>query len=133
MRWPEVEHGPRRLLVVQVGSLEQHGPHLPLDTDTRIAVAVARRACAGRAGIALAPEFSVGASGEHADFPGTLSIGTEALSICLIELGPTPACTGQRCCWSTSTAATPPPSRRHSADLATRPGPPTPGTPGCPQ
>ena len=73
--------------MVPVGSLEQHGPHLPLDTDTRIAAAVARRACAGRAGVALAPAFSIGASGEHADFPGTLSIGTEALTACLIELG----------------------------------------------
>jgi len=85
--WPEVESGPRRLLVVPAGSLEQHGPHLPLDTDTQIAVAVARRACAGRAGVALAPAFGVGASGEHADFPGTLSIGTAALTTCLIELG----------------------------------------------
>jgi len=48
---------------------------------------VARRACAGRAGVALAPAFCIGASGEHADFPGTLSIGTEALMACLIELG----------------------------------------------
>src|ERR1700684_2323345 len=85
--WPEVERGPRRLLVVPVGSLEQHGPHLPLDTDTRIAVAVAQRACAGRAGVALAPALPVGASGEHADFPGTLSIGSDALTTCLIELG----------------------------------------------
>ena len=87
MRWPDIEEGPRRLLVVPVGSLEQHGPHLPLDTDTRIAVAVARRACAGRAGVALAPAFCIGASGEHADFPGTLSIGTVALSALLVELG----------------------------------------------
>jgi len=97
MRWPEVEASPRRLLVVPVGSLEQHGPHLPLDTDTQIAVAVARRACAGRAGagragagragVALAPAFGVGASGEHAAFPGTLSIGAEALASCLIEFG----------------------------------------------
>jgi mycofactocin system creatininase family protein len=86
-RWPEVEAGPRRLLVVPVGSLEQHGAHLPLDTDTRIATAVATRACAGRTGVGLAPAIAIGASGEHADFPGTLSIGSVALSTLLIELG----------------------------------------------
>jgi mycofactocin precursor peptide peptidase len=73
--------------VVPLGSVEQHGPHLPLDTDTRIAVAVASRACAGRAGVGLAPPVTFGASGEHADFPGTLSIGTAALTLLLIELG----------------------------------------------
>jgi creatinine amidohydrolase len=85
--WPEVEAGPRRLLVVPVGSLEQHGAHLPLDTDTRIAAAVAARACAGRSGVGLAPPIAIGASGEHADFPGTLSIGSVALSTLLVELG----------------------------------------------
>jgi len=73
--------------VVPLGSLEQHGPHLPMDTDTRIACAVASRACAGRAGVGLAPAVAIGASGEHADFPGTLSIGTTALSLLLVELG----------------------------------------------
>ena len=86
-QWPAVERSARWLLVVPVGSLEQHGPHLPLDTDTQIAVAVARRACAGRPGVALAPPLPIGASGEHAAFPGTLSIGSEALAACLIELG----------------------------------------------
>jgi mycofactocin precursor peptide peptidase len=85
--WPEIEAGPRRLLVVPVGSLEQHGAHLPLDTDTRIAATVAARACAGRPGVALAPPIAIGASGEHADFPGTLSIGSVALSTLLVELG----------------------------------------------
>jgi mycofactocin precursor peptide peptidase len=85
--WPEVEAGPRRLLVVPVGSLEQHGAHLPLDTDTRIATAVASRACSGRSSVGLAPPIAIGASGEHADFPGTLSIGTVALSTLLVELG----------------------------------------------
>src|SRR5580693_822259 len=85
--WPEVEAGPRRLLVVPIGSLEQHGAHLPLDTDTRIAAAVASRACTGRSGVGLAPPIAIGASGEHADFPGTLSIGSVALSTLLVELG----------------------------------------------
>ncbi len=90
--WPAVEAGDRRLLVVPLGSLEQHGAHLPLDTDTRIAAAVAERACAalaaaGRAGLGLAPPIAIGASGEHADFPGTLSIGHVALSAMLVELG----------------------------------------------
>jgi creatinine amidohydrolase len=82
-----VAAGPRRLLVVPLGSLEQHGPHLPMDTDTRIASAVAARACARRQGVGLAPPIPVGASGEHADFPGTLSIGTAALATLLVELG----------------------------------------------
>lgn len=91
-RWPEVEAGARRVLVVPVGSLEQHGAHLPLDTDTRIAVAVAERACTGpdgavRDGVGLAPAIAIGASGEHAGFPGTLSIGHVALSALLVELG----------------------------------------------
>jgi creatinine amidohydrolase len=85
--WADVEAGARRLLVVPVGSLEQHGAHLPLDTDTRIAVAVAERACAGQDGVGLAPAIAIGASGEHADFPGTLSIGHVALSTLLVELG----------------------------------------------
>ena len=73
--------------MVPLGSLEQHGPHLPLDTDTRIACAVASRACAARQGVGLAPPVAIGASGEHADFPGTLSIGTAALTALLVELG----------------------------------------------
>src|ERR1700733_684921 len=64
--WPDVEAGARRLLVVPVGSLEQHGAHLPLDTDTRIAVAVAGRACAGRAGGGLAAPLAIGAGGRGA-------------------------------------------------------------------
>lgn len=87
MCWPDVERSTRLLLVVPLGSLEQHGPHLPMDTDTRIAAEVAARACAGRRGVALAPALPVGASGEHAGFPGTLSIGSDALATCLIELG----------------------------------------------
>jgi creatinine amidohydrolase len=85
--WPEAAAHPRRAVVIPIGALEQHGPHLPLDTDTRIAVAVAARAVAGREDVALAPPVAFGASGEHAGFPGTLSIGTAALTAVLVELG----------------------------------------------
>jgi mycofactocin precursor peptide peptidase len=84
--WPQVEAtGGRTVLVVPLGSLEQHGPHLPLDTDTRIAGAVA----AGLArcqGVTVAPTVAYGASGEHADFPGTLLVGHAVLSDLLVEL-----------------------------------------------
>ncbi|MBV8999053.1 MAG: mycofactocin biosynthesis peptidyl-dipeptidase MftE [Solirubrobacterales bacterium] len=85
--WVQVGGGARRVLLVPLGSLEQHGPHLPLDTDTRIAVAVARRAATGRDGVAVAPPLAFGSSGEHAAFAGTLSIGTHALVEVLVELG----------------------------------------------
>lgn len=85
-RWPEVAAAGRAVLVVPVGSLEQHGPHLPLDTDAFLAGAIAARLHRARPGAGLAPTLPVGASGEHADFPGTLSIGTEALCRVVVEL-----------------------------------------------
>ena len=74
-------------LLIPLGSLEQHGPHLPLDTDTRIAVAIAEGAAARLDDVVVGPTITVGASGEHAGFPGTLSIGTDALRTMLVELG----------------------------------------------
>ncbi|MGW0161135.1 mycofactocin biosynthesis peptidyl-dipeptidase MftE [Mycobacterium sp. NPDC003323] len=75
-------------LIVPVGSTEQHGPHLPLDTDTRIATAVARRLAARFGdGWLLAPAIGYGASGEHEGFVGTVSIGTTVLQLMLIEFG----------------------------------------------
>ena len=85
--WPDVADA--ALLLVPVGSYEQHGPHLPLDTDAVIATAVARRAAAvlgGSRSVHVGPPVTYGASGEHQDFPGTLSIGTEALRTLLVEL-----------------------------------------------
>jgi mycofactocin system creatininase family protein len=83
--WPEIPTGP--LLVVPLGSVEQHGHHLPLDTDTAIACAVAEAAGGALPGALLAPALAYGASGEHEDFPGTISIGTDALTGLLVEYG----------------------------------------------
>ena len=78
----------RPIVVVAVGSCEQHGAHLPLDTDTRIAVAVAERlaSATGFEDLVVAPPIGITASGEHAGFAGTLSIGLEALEVLLVEL-----------------------------------------------
>ena len=81
-----------------MGSTEQHGPHLPLDTDTRIAVAVSEAVATG---LADGPPLHRGRAGvrragpvprrqrlsEHEGFPGTISIGTEALAGVLLEFG----------------------------------------------
>jgi mycofactocin precursor peptide peptidase len=83
--WPDVEGA--RLLVVPVGATEQHGPHLPLSTDTEIAQALAGRLAAAVPGACLAPAQPYGASGEHQAFPGTLSIGIETTAQLLVELG----------------------------------------------
>lgn len=83
---PDVRSALLSTLVVPLGSTEQHGPHLPLSTDTIIAASIARRLVDARPDFALAPSIGIGASGEHAGFPGTLSIGTEALSAMLVEL-----------------------------------------------
>ena len=75
-------------LIVPVGSTEQHGPHLPLDTDTRIATAVAGELARQlRENSIVAPAIAYGSSGEHQGFAGTISIGTETLTAVLVEYG----------------------------------------------
>jgi creatinine amidohydrolase len=87
LAWPEVGDRARgALLVVPLGSTEQHGPHLPLSTDTDIAVQLCRRLAAAREDVLVAPALPYGSAGEHAGFPGTLSIGQEALEMVVVEL-----------------------------------------------
>jgi creatinine amidohydrolase len=82
--WPEVP-ATGALVLVPVGSTEQHGPHLPVTTDTVISRAVAERAAVRLPAALVAPAIAFGNSGEHAGFPGTISIGHEALRLVLIE------------------------------------------------
>ncbi|MCP8316209.1 MAG: creatininase family protein [archaeon] len=75
LTWQEVDELKRRTdkVLIPIGSLEQHGPHLPLSTDTIIAFEVAKRV-AEKLDVALAPPISLGFSIEHMDFSGTVSL-----------------------------------------------------------
>jgi mycofactocin precursor peptide peptidase len=80
------EQAPAPIVLVPVGSTEQHGPHLPLATDTIIAEELAGRAVHHTDGLMIGPTISVSASGEHAGFPGTLSIGSRVMTSVIVEL-----------------------------------------------
>jgi creatinine amidohydrolase len=87
--WPEADRlaGQATVVLIPLGSTEQHGPHLPLTTDTDIAVAVTVAASARYGHALVAPALSYGSSGEHQAFAGTLSLGQEATESMLVELG----------------------------------------------
>jgi mycofactocin precursor peptide peptidase len=73
------------VLAVPIGSTEQHGPHLPLSTDTDIAVALSAL-LAARRDVVIAPPVPYGSSGEHEGFAGTVSIGQAATELIVLEL-----------------------------------------------
>jgi len=89
MTWQEVEEflSKHDTVVIPVGSCEQHGPHLPLDTDTYDALWISLRA-AEKAGCALvAPPITYGVSYHHSAFKGTISISPETLMKLAYEVG----------------------------------------------
>ncbi len=80
--------GTRPIVVVPVGSWEQHGPHLPFDTDTQIACAVVNKSLPTHDSqlVIIAPPVTISASDEHIGFAGTLSTGTEAFAASAIGI-----------------------------------------------
>jgi creatinine amidohydrolase len=68
----------RQVAVLPVGSFEQHGPFLPLATDTLVACAVAREIAAAYP-VHLLPPVTISCSHEHAAWPGTVSISSVTL------------------------------------------------------
>lgn len=86
-QWPEVADLDRRVVVVPIGSFEQHGHHLPLLTDSMIGAEVARRAEAElELDAVFLPTLWLGASDHHRSFPGTVSLTTETYMRVLQEL-----------------------------------------------
>lgn len=77
LTWTDIAAQRHKVVVVPIGSLEQHGHHLPLLTDTLIGGEVARRAEAALGDTALfLPPLWVGASDHHRGFPGTVSLSS---------------------------------------------------------
>lgn len=110
---------PSSVAVLPVGAIEQHGPHLPLNTDALVAEAAARAVVDQRGeelDLWLLPALAFGRSVEHVWAPGTLSLSTATFAAVLDDIGGRwrrPASGG----WPSSTgmAGTSPRSRRHCA------------------
>jgi creatinine amidohydrolase len=83
--WPEMKEviarDPQPVVCIPFGTVEDHGPHLPISTDNDILESVLWE-CGRRADgdILITPTIPVGLDNHHMDFPGTLSVDME---ICL--------------------------------------------------
>ncbi len=87
------------IALLPVGATEQHGPHLPLGTDTEINRGIVERVLAGIPDdltLLVLPTLPVGDSEEHGDFPGTLSLPAELLIGLWAEIGASVARAGLR-------------------------------------
>jgi creatinine amidohydrolase len=71
--------------VLPVGSFEQHGPYLPLVTDTLIATAIGD-AISQNYEVFQLPPITFGCSHEHSDFPGTVSISATTLAAVVADI-----------------------------------------------
>jgi creatinine amidohydrolase len=90
LRAPEFSDlGPETIAILPVGSAEQHGPHLPLNTDFVVADSLARDVVAGHGddlSLLLLPSMAVSKSNEHAWSPGTLWLSAATLLTVLDEI-----------------------------------------------
>jgi len=87
MSWPDVKEylTYSDMVIIPMGSTEQHGPHLPLGTDYFEALDLAKQISA-RTGVLVVPVIMVGYSAYHSGFPGTLSVRSESLEQVLFEV-----------------------------------------------
>lgn len=100
LTWPEAEKRLKHVDIafLPIGAIEQHGPHLPLDTDAFDAAYLANRvaeACSDPKPLVL-PLISYGVSYHHEGFKGTISIRNDTLSRLVYDIGMSAAQNGIR-------------------------------------
>ncbi len=99
MTWPEVAAAVAAgatTVILPLGATEQHGPHLPLGTDTLRAAALADRLAERLDGVLVAPALPLGCSDEHAGFAGLLGLDAETLAAVIVNAAQRMAAWGVR-------------------------------------
>jgi len=86
MTWPEVEEALKRtdVVIIPVGSIEQHAKHLPLGMDSYGAVETCKL-IAQKAEVIVAPVVLAGLSSHHMGFPGTITLTPETFEAVVYE------------------------------------------------
>ena len=90
LTWPEVRRAVAedRVCLIPVATLEDHGPHMPIDTDLRITAEITRRTAeAAPDDVILLPPIPHGYSPHHMDFPGTITIGWDTFTRYCTDVG----------------------------------------------
>src|SRR3954468_15057909 len=88
------------IVVLPTGSIEQHGPHLPLSVDTDIVSAIATRLeQRSPQSVLLLPTLWPGLSTHHMHFPGTLDIPQPDYIRLIVNLGKSVTAMGARKCF----------------------------------
>lgn len=89
LSWPEIREAIERQPVIMVpfGTVEDHGPHLPINTDNLILEAICLLAAERAGGQALVlPTISFGLDEHHMDFPGTISVDSHVLLDLVVDV-----------------------------------------------
>jgi creatinine amidohydrolase len=86
MTWQEVEQALQRtdMVIIPVGSIEQHGKHLPLGTDS-LATMEGCKLLAQKTDVLIAPVVLAGLSEHHMGFPGTITLSPETFEAVIVD------------------------------------------------